>query len=86
MEQQIAHMHEQLVGIAKKCSETSHARYTADDVRKLQNKLHNVDEKYQSTILQDKQMDPYEIPGEAQLSNELNVIHDAISTMLNNIE
>ena len=88
VEKQIATMHEQLVGIAQKCSETAHSKYTEDDIRKLQNKLHRIDEKYQDKLMHsgDDQTDPYEIPGEAQIANELNVVHDAITTMLRNLE
>ncbi|ORZ13942.1 hypothetical protein BCR42DRAFT_329698, partial [Absidia repens] len=68
--------------------------YSADDIRKLQNKLHRIDEKYQEGILhaQSQQssdmpaQDPYEIPGEAQIANELSLVHDAITSMLQNTE
>ncbi|KAI8059319.1 hypothetical protein BC940DRAFT_313862 [Gongronella butleri] len=86
VEKQIATMHEQLVGIAQKCSETAHSKYNADDIRKLQNKLHRIDEKYQDKLMHSGDQDPYEIPGEAQIANELNVVHDAITTMLRNLE
>ncbi|KAI8093186.1 uncharacterized protein BX664DRAFT_277988 [Halteromyces radiatus] len=90
-QEKIAQMHEQLVHIAQRCSQTAHSDYTADDIRKLQNKLSHIDQKYQEGILhaqsqQNISEDPYEIPGEAQIANELNIVHDAITSMLQNIE
>ncbi|KAI8334319.1 hypothetical protein BC941DRAFT_515694 [Chlamydoabsidia padenii] len=84
-EQKIAQMHEQLVHIAQNCSQTAHSNYSADDIRKLQNKLHHIDEKYQEGVLH-AQEDPYEVPGEAQIANELSIVHDAITSMLQHIE
>ncbi|CAO3591945.1 unnamed protein product [Absidia cylindrospora] len=91
--QQIAQMHEQLVHIAQKCSETSHSDYTADDIRKLQNKLSHIDERYQENLMHaqsqqksDVSEDPFEVPGEAQIANELAIVHDAITSMLQKTE
>jgi hypothetical protein len=82
-------MHEQLVHIAQKCSQTAHSNYSADDIRKLQNKLSHIDEKYQEKVLhaqQNSDVDPYEVPGEAQIANELSIVHDAITSMLQNVD
>ncbi|CAO3610143.1 unnamed protein product [Cunninghamella echinulata] len=93
-QQEIAHLHEQLVHIAQQCSRTANAQYSADDIRKLQNKLHHIDEKYLDCVLHNpaeqqssgELEDPYEVPGEAQLANEISIVHDAITAMLRNIE
>ncbi|SAL98838.1 hypothetical protein [Absidia glauca] len=82
-------MHEQLVHIAQKCNQTGSTKYSAEDVRKLQNKLNRVDDKYQEKIIQqssETSEDPYEVPGEAQVASELSILHDATTSMLQNTE
>lgn len=82
-------MHEQLVHIAQKCNQTGSTKYSSEDVRKLQNKLNRVDDKYQEKIIQqssETSKDPYEVPGEAQVASELSILHDATTSMLQNTE
>ncbi|CAO3615312.1 unnamed protein product [Cunninghamella blakesleeana] len=93
-QQEISHLHEQLVHIAQQCSRTANSPYTADDLRKIQNKLHHIDEKYLDCVLHNpseqtsegRLEDPFEVPGEAQLANEISIVHDAITAMLRNLE
>lgn len=82
-------MHEQLIVIAQRCNQTSSTEYSSEDVRKLQNKLNRVDDKYQKKIIlqsSEAMEDPYEVPGEAQLASELSILHDATTSMLQNTE
>ncbi|KAG0171266.1 hypothetical protein DFQ28_002501 [Apophysomyces sp. BC1034] len=91
MTKDLEHVHEQLLEVARETQQISHTKYTADDIRHLQNKLHHIDEKYKQGCIDDRDTknlsdDPYEHEGQAQVTDELERIHQTLHIMLSRIE
>ncbi|RUP50555.1 hypothetical protein BC936DRAFT_138636 [Jimgerdemannia flammicorona] len=69
-------------------------KFNEDDVRHWQNKLHHIDERYREGYIEPVRQhqnqnsllkDPYEIPGEAEVTEELNRAHEIVRKMLERI-
>ncbi|RUS18778.1 hypothetical protein BC937DRAFT_88342 [Endogone sp. FLAS-F59071] len=89
-------IHQQIQAVSEGVKELKQfGNYTEDDLRHWQNKLHQIDEQYKEGYIASPQMERqnqgitsqslYEIPGEADVTEELNSVHEMIKSMLEKI-
>ncbi|KAI8381177.1 uncharacterized protein BYT42DRAFT_494938 [Radiomyces spectabilis] len=90
MAKNLENVHHHLMEVAKESQRLSHKKYTADDVRMLQEKLADIDAKYKNGVYDDvdksMQADVYETEGQAQVADELERIHQTLHVMLTRID
>lgn len=90
MVESLENVHQELMDIAKQSNRLSHTKYTSDDVKKLQNRLHNIDCQYNEGRFSDMASYSdggcYEEEGQAQVSDELEKVHKTLHAMLSRID
>lgn len=76
-------VHQELMEIAKESNKLSYTKYTSEDIEKLQKRLRNIDCQYTEGSFNQTS---YEEEGLAQVSGELEKVHNTLHRMLARID
>ena len=80
-------VHQELMDIARQSNRLSYTKYTSDDIEKLQNRLRTIDSQYNEGAFQSMtSCVGYEEEGQAQVSDELEKVHNNLHIMLSRID
>ncbi|KAI9485674.1 MAG: hypothetical protein EXX96DRAFT_515150 [Benjaminiella poitrasii] len=81
-------VHQELMDIARQSNRLSHTKYTEDDIEKLQHRLRVIDSQYNEGAFgeMNSDVDRYEEVGLAQVSDELEKVHNTLHRMLARLE
>ncbi|KAF7723727.1 hypothetical protein EC973_001703 [Apophysomyces ossiformis] len=84
-------IHHELMDIARECTKMYHREFSEDEVRKLQDRVQVIDEKYKQGVINEKDEDypeenPYEQPGQAEVAEELEKVHNSLRYLLTRVK
>ncbi|CEP14997.1 hypothetical protein [Parasitella parasitica] len=88
MVKNLENVHQELMDIARESNRLCYTKYTSDDVEKLQNRLRQIDSQYNEGAFRNPEINYgcYEDEGQAQVSGELEKVHNTLHRMLSRID
>ncbi|KAI8888928.1 hypothetical protein K501DRAFT_239675 [Backusella circina FSU 941] len=86
MNKNLRSVHEKLRQISDESNKLSKQKYTASDIEKLQEELHEIDTQYsEGAFGSNDDGDRYEQKGQGQVADELERLHSSLSSMLERV-